>query len=225
MRNLAVLVTVLALVIVGCAVTDVSASNDQVFSGRVSSSFGKPIEGAEVSAFVRDGRSLQSALKPAGSAVTSDKTGVFRMSDLSPSMVYTIVIRAHGYERQKWNVFGSRYLGLRLRPATGSISGHVVDRDGKPVQGVWVKVGLGIDSLYTCRSGGDGGFSFSDLIPDAMITVCVGGDNYTKSARVGGKDITVMVDPDKVKDFKPVFPDHSLSNSILDILKHKLTNH
>jgi hypothetical protein len=224
MRKLAVFLAVL-IAMVAVVAADASGPDNRSFSGRVLTPGAKPIEGAEVSAYVRDGRSLQSRLKATGSAVTTDESGQFRMSDLKPSIVYTIVIRARGYERQKWNAIGCRYLAFRLRPAKGSISGHVVDRDGKPVQGVWVKVGLGIDSLYTCRTGGDGGFSFSDLIPDAMITVCVGGDDFKKGARVGDKDITVMVDPNRVKDFKPVFRDDNSSGSILEVLKDKLTKH
>ena len=223
MRKLALLIAVLAAM--GTVVFADSTPDNRTFSGRVLAFNGRPIEGAEVSAYVRETRSPQSGLKSAGSSAKTDKSGLFRMSDLRPSMVYTIVVRARGYERQRWNAIGCRYLPMRLRAATGSISGRVVDRDGKPVQGVWVKVGLGIDSLYTCRTGGDGGFDFSELIADAMVTICVGGDDFKKSARVGSKDVTVIVEPDRVKDFKPLFPDNNASISILDILKHKLTDH
>jgi hypothetical protein len=196
---------------------------NRTFSGRVLNPQGKPAEGVEISAFLRESRSLNSRLKPAGTSVRTDKDGNFRISDLQPSMVYTIVLRGHGYLRQRWDVIGSRYLTMRVQRANGSLSGRVVDRNGSPVQGVWIKVGKGVDSLYTCRTGGDGGFSFSDLVPGAFVAVCVGDDTFTQGAQVGDKDVKIIVAPDRVKDFKPLFPDDGKS-SLLSELWHKIVD-
>lgn len=223
MRRLAVFLVVLMAVGVGLR-ADTPAPTNRTFSGRALAPNGKPIEGVEVSAYIRESRKLNSRLKLAGTPARTDKDGNYRMTDLKPSVVYTIAVRARGYERQKWNAVGTRYLTFRLRPAKGSLSGHVVDRDGKPVSGVWVKVGLGVDSLYTCRTGGDGRFSFSDLIDNSLVAVCVGADTYKEGAQVGDKDVKIIVDPDRVKDFKPLFPDNDTPSSILGILK-KLTDH
>lgn len=220
MRKLAISLVILATL--GgtlCA----AAPNNRTFSGRLVTPQGKPAEGVEISAFLRESRSVTSRLKPAGSSVKSDKDGKFLMSDLQPSPYYTIVLRGHGYLRQKWDVIGTRYITMRVQRANGSLSGHVVDRNGSPVQGVWVKVGKGIDSLYTCRTGSDGGFIFSDLLPDAFVAVCVGDDTFTQSAQVGDKDVKVIVNPDRVKDFKPLFPDDG-GSTLLSELWHKIVD-
>ncbi|MDO8588869.1 MAG: carboxypeptidase-like regulatory domain-containing protein [Armatimonadota bacterium] len=179
-----------------------AAANDVAFAGRVLSTYGKPIEGVEVSAYVRDRKWPRSSLKSVGESKTN-KLGQFRISNLPASSVFTIMVKARGYERQRLTAIGCRYLVMRLRPATGSISGHVVDQEDRPVQGVWVKVGVGPDPLWTCRTDAGGAFEFADLVPGKRITIAVGGDRYTKDATVGAKDVRIVVQPDRVRDYKP----------------------
>lgn len=200
--------TKLAMLILTCAILcsgRISAAdtdtNTAVFTGRVITNAGKPIEGAEITIYVQDRKSVKPKVKIVGES-TSDKSGAYRVNNLPPSLAYTVVVKARRYEPQRRTAIRTRYLTFALRAATGSISGRVVDDKGNPVRGVWVKIGLGPFPLYTCRTDWNGRFDFENMVQGMKVIVCVSGDRFTKTATVGQKDMTITVNPDQVRDFE-----------------------
>lgn len=137
------------------------------------------------------------------SSTNSDSSGAFAFS-LLPEGSYSIYISGAGYvgHQEQINVYSDQTLTLdrTLFAANSTISGHVEDAEGQPVQGLWVSAQL--DAYYYTGGGGqtdsNGDYSISGL-GAGQYTVTIGGmgTSWVKQ----DVPVTAIADDSVVVDF------------------------
>jgi len=144
----------------GLATATVRMSRGVVLTGVVTDRKGKPVENASVNAVLTDKDSLVPVCHQVSRTVRSDGEGNYRFGSLSPGE-YVITAKHDELaqtvvpEVQLAETGGS--LNVRLAPGA-SVTGTVLDRDGKPLPGVslgasWIKPEYGRKSTTTDEQG------------------------------------------------------------------------
>lgn len=171
-------------------------------TGRVLSTDGRPIEGAEVRTYMDVGDLTCHGTAPAAKAVNSDERGRFHVPGLYPDARYTCWVVIRGWER-KWSesiAVANRQqlndrLEVRLREAPGVVAGKVVDEIGKPVAESRVIVGHPCIADAISVTDEQGRFRIEDLVPGEEVTLCVRW-NFQK-VNVGDENVVLVDRPRK----------------------------
>ncbi len=146
-------------------------------TGRCVDEKNQPLAGAEVVVF-EFGNDVPGGRRKAAQA-TSDAKGEFRFDPLptpfrnfseSKSLAYIVLAKKSG-RASMGNYVSSHNLPLkRLRfkmPPAATLSGHVIDAEGKPVEGARVSslgFSLGADGFFSARTDSEGRFEIDDLL-------------------------------------------------------------
>lgn len=168
-----------------------------VIVGRVLSTDGRPIEGAEVRTYMDVGGLTCHGTAPAAKAVHTDRRGRFRVPGLYPDTRYRCWVVTRGWERKwsDWIAVGTRPLDdrveVRLREAPGVVAGRVADESGKPVAQSRVILGHPCIADAICVTDAQGRFRIEDLVPGEEVTLSVRW-NFQK-VKVGDENV-VLVD-------------------------------
>jgi RNA polymerase sigma factor (sigma-70 family) len=165
-----------------------------VFGTVTDAASGQPIAGAEISA----GWTFQKVVR-------TDVAGSYRMGGAPGPGVPDMYVRAGGYALAVKEVRGNgeQRVDFALRRG-GSVRGRIVDGNGAPKAGVYVAAdadlgvvnGIGHNDWRHARSGADGMFRITGLVPDAQYALLVRHRGWATLAF----QLPGAVDPDKAMD-------------------------
>jgi Carboxypeptidase regulatory-like domain len=144
---------------VACLALATAALAAQQVRGRVTDNGGTPRAGAQV------------RFEPSGKSATTDQDGVFKIDDLADGR-YAVTVQSRG--EQLFDVtIRSGHLSpetLKLqKPAEQRVSGRVVDRDGKGLEGL--RVSISARQGETVLTDSEGRFFLTTLPGTYQITV------------------------------------------------------
>jgi protocatechuate 3,4-dioxygenase beta subunit len=185
-------------------------------TGRILGPGNTPLQFVEVSPMIKMERlaTRWSGSYPLGESEITDADGRYRFTGLPPGPTYDLAIRAAGFGYQEAPVALDdpkqtriQLADVILELADLSVSGTVVDVEGKPVKGVSVSAGGG-DPFARYRgelTDDEGKFTLTGLCKgevklSAMMEMT--GTNSTTAAQAGDKDVTIIV----AKQFTPGTP-------------------
>jgi len=173
----------------------------RALEGRVLDPSGKPIPGAKVTVFIWFGDNGSSVSAP---GLSADASGVYQMKALPDGQSYSVHVTATGYGTKtiSTSLAGATEKvvtldDVRLPVAGKSVSGTVVDTDGKGVEGARVFI-YGQDQAESyVQSGKDGKFKFDSVIDGPVHIVAVhntGASRYI-DVKGGDQDVAVAIVP------------------------------
>jgi hypothetical protein len=206
---IAITITLVKSIAAGEPATLPSSSDGAVLLGTVSFANGTdPITDAIVALQPTDAHAQATKR---GLVMSVNPAGAFAFADCIPVGKYIVrVIRTNSaalvdIEPLEIKGAGPRVVVLDLRAGKGSLSGTVVDSEGKPARGAYVSaVSQAPLAAYRVTADADGHYRVSQMVPGRYLVVVRGGPELA-GPRAIGRDIIIESAP-VTKDFTLIAP-------------------